>query len=132
MCPLQTPLKTKGLICFLSLILLPSPLWAYGYERNEDPLLKVFKAVIYYGKASDWKRVQKEVDSIADRFEDVKKLFGTDLKPKIDEAIKNRDLQETAKLMANMVFLAKDIETVLLQAFPYFDPGLEEAIPPKG
>ncbi len=205
------------LACLLTLVLLPSHLWAYGYERSEDPLLKVFKAVIYYGKASDWERVQKEVDSIADRFEDVRKLFATDLKPKVDESIRNRNLQEAAKLMANMVFLAirekfywnnqerlaihirskvrlrlaeeyyktllegnvmeydrrhgtnlhdkiiksfhdthfslgsvgffgagsveprpdefkhlaKDIETALLQAFPYFDPGLKEAIPPE-
>lgn len=215
---LQRPLRILTLICFLSIALPPSLLWAYGYEQNEDPLLKVFKAVIYYGKASDWKRVQKEVDSIADRFEDIRRLFGTDLKPKVDESIRNNNLQEAAKLMANLVFLAirekfywnhqerlaiyirskvrlrlaeeyyttllagnvmeydrrhgtslhdkiiksfhdahlslgsvgffgagsieprpaefdhlaKDIATALLQAFPYFDPGVEEAIPSKG
>jgi hypothetical protein len=214
----QNPLRTSAFICLLSLTLLPSSLFAYGYEQNEDPLLKVFKAVIYYGKATDWARVQKEVDSIADRFEDVKKLFGTDLKPKVDESIRNQNLQETAKLMTNTVFLAirekhfwnnqerlaiyfkskvrlrlaeeyyttllagnvmeydrrhgtnlhgritrcfhdahfslgsvgffgagsveprpeefrhmaKDIESALLEAFPYFDPGLEEALLPKG
>ncbi len=221
---IKRPLRIRTL-AWLLLVLLPSPfltpataLWAYGYERNEDPLLKVFKAVIYYGKASDWERVQLEVDSIADRFEDVRKLFGTDLKPKVDEAIKGKDLQEVAKRMANMVFLAirekhfwnnyerlaihlkskvrlrlaeeyyttllagnvmeydrrhgtnlhgritkcfhdahfslgsvgffgagavepspekfrhlaRDIETALLEAFPYFEPGLEEAIPPEG
>ena len=144
--------------------------------------------------------------------------MGPDLKPKVDESIRNKDLQEAAKLMANMVFLAirekhywnnqerlaiyirskvrlrlseeyyatllagnvmeydrrhgtnlhdkinkcfhdahfslgsvgffgagsvesrpeefrhlaKDIETTLLEAFPYFDPGLEEPIPPQG
>lgn len=200
------------------LVLLPSVALGYGYERNEDPLVKVFKAVIYYGKASDWERVQKEVNSIADRFEDIRKLFGTDLKPKVDESIRNKNLQELAKLMANLIFLAirekhfwnnqerlaiyirskvrlrlaeeyyttllagnvmeydrrhgtnlhdritkyfhdahfslgsvgffgagsveprpeefkhlaKDIGNALLQAFPYFEPGLEEAIPPQG
>lgn len=207
-----------SLFYLIILVLLPSIALGYGYERNEDPLLRVFKAVIYYGKASDWERVQKEVDSIADRFEDVRKLFGTDLKPKVDEAIRNKNLQEGAKLMANMVFLAirekhywnnqeklsvyirsqvrlrlseeyyttllsgnvmeydrrhgtnlhykitksfhdahfslgsvgffgagsvearpeefkhlaKDIESALLEAFPYFEPGSEEAIPPQG
>ena len=215
---LQKHLKILTLVSLLVLVSLPSHLWAYGYEQNEDPLLTVFKAIIYYGKTSDWGRVQREVNSIADRFEDVKKLFGTDLKPKVDESIKNKDLQEAAKLMANMVFLAirekhywnnqerlaiyirskvrlrlveeyytallagnvmeydrrhgtnlhgrltnyfhdahfslgsvgffgagsveprpeefrhlaKDIETALLEAFPYFDPGLEEAITPQG
>lgn len=213
--PLQRRLRTLTLVSLLFLVSSPSHLWAYGYEQNEDPILKVFKAVIYYGKASDWGRVQKEVDSIADRFEDVRKLFGTDLKPKVDESIRDKDLQGVAKLMANMVFLAirekhywnnqerlavyirskvrlrlaeeyyttllagnvmeydrrhdtnlhgritrcfhdahfslgsvgffgagsvepspeefkhlaKDIETALLEAFPYFDPGREEALP---
>ncbi|MDO8137957.1 MAG: hypothetical protein Q6354_09985, partial [Candidatus Brocadiales bacterium] len=104
--PLQRHLRILTLVGLLFLALSPSHLWAYGYEQNEDPILKVFKAVVYYGKASDWGRVQREVDSIADRFEDVRKLFGTDLKPKVDESIRDKDLQGAAKLMANMVFLA--------------------------
>lgn len=91
---------------FLVVSFSTSTAWGYGYARNEDPLLTVFKAVIFYGKESDWNRVKKEVDSISDRFEDVRVIFDIDLKPMVDEAVEKQDLQELAKLMANFVFLA--------------------------
>lgn len=80
--------------------------WGYGYARAEDPLLTAFKAVIFYGKKPNWKRVKKEAEGISDRFEDVRVIFDIDLKPMVDEAIKRQDLQVLAKLMANLVFLA--------------------------
>lgn len=94
---------------YLSLLatFFPAPaVWGYGYARAEDPLIKVFKAVIFHGKKSDWKKVEKEVESISDRFEDVRVIFGIDLRPMVDEAIRRQDLQALARLMANLVFLA--------------------------
>lgn len=93
-------------LLFLTLCLPASTVWGYGYERNEDPLLTIFKAAIFYGKESDWERVKKKVDSISDRFEDVRTIFHIDLKPMVDKAVDKQDMQELAKLMANLVFLA--------------------------
>ena len=78
----------------------------YGYGRNEDPVITVFKSVIFYGKKDDWARVESDTDTISDRIEDVQNLFEVNLKPKLDAGISQHNFQEVIKVMANLVFLA--------------------------
>jgi hypothetical protein len=78
----------------------------YGYAKEEDPLIKVFKAIILYGRQSDWPKVATEVNSISDRIRDVYRIFKIDLKPQIDRAIQQQDFQTLARTMANLIFLA--------------------------
>lgn len=88
------------------LILNQAVVLGYGYAKEEDPLIKVFKAVILYGRQSDWQKVAKEINSISDRSTDIYKIFNIDLKPKIERAIQQQDFQALANHMANLIFLA--------------------------
>jgi len=81
-------------------------LFAYGYKRDEDPLIKVFKEIVYYGKKDDWGQIAKQVDTINDRLNDVRVIFHVDLTQTLSEAINNQDFQGLVKCMANLVFLA--------------------------
>lgn len=94
------------LLYFCLLILNHNIAWGYGYAKEEDPLVKVFKAVILYGRQSDWSKVAAEVNSICDRTADIDRIFKIDLKPRIDHAIQRQDFQTLANCMANLVFLA--------------------------
>lgn len=78
----------------------------YGYAREEDPLVKSFKAVIFCGRQADWSKVPAEINGIADRIEDIHKIFKIDLKPRIDHSIRSQNFQSLANQMANLVFLA--------------------------
>lgn len=75
----------------------------YGYAR-EDPLIKAFKAVIFYGRQSDWSMVIAELNSINDRIVDIHKIFNVDFKPGINHAIQQKHFQTLANQMANLVF----------------------------
>lgn len=92
---------------YLSLAILSQNIASgYGYAREEDPLIKVFKAVILYGREADWSKVITEVNRISDRTADIHKIFKIDLKPRIDLAIQQQDFQSLVNQMANLVFLA--------------------------
>ncbi len=78
----------------------------YGYGRNEDPIITVFKSVIFYGKKNDWVRVESDTDTISDRINDVRNIFEINLKPELDAGISQHNFQEVIKVMANLVFLA--------------------------
>lgn len=78
----------------------------YGYAREEDPLVKAFKAVVFYGRQSDWSRVTAEINSVSDRTADIHKIFNVDFQPGIDRAIQQKDFQTLANQMANFVFFA--------------------------
>ncbi|MEP9410772.1 MAG: hypothetical protein HRF42_05105 [Candidatus Brocadia sp.] len=78
----------------------------YGYAREEDPLIMVFKAIILYGRQSNWPKVATEVNSISDRIADIYRIFKIDLKPQINRAIQQQDFQSLANHMANLIFLA--------------------------
>ena len=78
----------------------------YGYGRNEDPIITVFKSVIFYGKKNDWARVESDTDTISDRIDDVRTLFEVNLKPKLDAGISQHNFQEVIKVMVNLIFLA--------------------------
>lgn len=78
----------------------------YGYKRNEDPLITVFKSVIFYGKRGDWEKVRSDINSIRDRINDVKTIFGVDLWPKFDVGLEQQNFQEVVIAMANLTFLA--------------------------
>jgi hypothetical protein len=94
-------------IVFFTLeIICPKVSVGYGYKRNEDPLITVFKSVIFYGKKSDWVKVKSDINSIRDRIDDVKALFGVDLWPKFDAGLGQQNFQEVVNAMANLTFLA--------------------------
>src|SRR5574337_494138 len=92
--------------CFYLFILNQNIVYGYGYAKEEDPLIKVFKDVILYGRQADWSKVTTEVNSISDRTTDIYKIFKIDIKPRIDHAIQQQDFQALANQMANLVFLA--------------------------
>jgi len=78
----------------------------YGYKRNQDPLIQVFKAIVFYGKEENWPKVISEVKTIHDRFLDIQRLFHIDMEGRIMDAIRQQDLQELVNQAANLVFLA--------------------------
>lgn len=90
----------------LAIVICPRFSLGYGYGRNEDPIITVFKSVIFYGRKNDWERVASDIDTISDRIEDVRNIFEVNLKPKLDAGISQHYLQEVIKVMANLVFLA--------------------------
>jgi len=94
------------IIVFSVIIICPKDSYGYGYKRNEDPIITVFKSAIFYGRKNDWVRVESETNTISDRIDDVWNLFEVNLKPKLDAGISQRNFQEVIKVMANFVFLA--------------------------
>ncbi len=93
--------------CFFFVILIcPRSSVGYGYKRNEDPIIAVFKSVIFHGRKDDWARVEADIDTISDRTDDVRNLFEVDLRPLLVTGISEHKFQEVIKAMANLVFLA--------------------------
>jgi len=91
---------------FYLLIINQNVVCGYGYAKEEDPLVKAFKDIIYYGRQADWSKVSTGVNSISDRIKDVNTIFKIELSPQINHAIQNQDFQTLANQMANLVFLA--------------------------
>ena len=77
----------------------------YGYKKNDDPIITVFKSVIFYGKKSDWERIKRDIDTISDRIDDVKNIFAVDLRPELNAGLSQHDFQKVVKIMANLVYL---------------------------
>jgi len=77
----------------------------YGYKKNDDPIITVFKSVIFNGKKGDWERIKADIDTISDRIDDVKNIFAVDLKPEFNAGLSQHDFQKVVKVMANLVFL---------------------------
>lgn len=92
--------------CFFLLIVNQNSASGYGYAKEEDPLVKVFKAIILYGRQSEWSKVAVEINSISDRTADIYKIFKIDLKPRIEYAVQQQNFQDLVNYMANLVFLA--------------------------
>ena len=97
---------TLIIVFFTTIIICPKFSVGYGYKRNEDPIITVFKSVIFYGKKNDWARVESDTNTISDRINDVRNIFEINLKPKLDAGISQHNFQEVIKVMANLVFLA--------------------------
>jgi hypothetical protein len=92
--------------CVLIIIFWQGSSAGYGYKRNDDPIITVFKSVIFYGKKSDWEKVKSDIDTISDRIDDVKNVFAVDLRPRLNAGLSQQNFQEVVKVMANLVFLA--------------------------
>jgi hypothetical protein len=107
--PAETMKKFTAIHCLVLLslsITIQSAAYGYGYAKEEDPLIKVFKAVIFYGRQANWEKVSREVNSISDRIADVYAIFKIDLRPEINHAIQKQDFQSLTNHMANLVFFA--------------------------
>ncbi len=92
--------------CVLFVILCQDSSDGYGYKRNEDPIIAVFKSVIFYGKQDDWERVNTDINIISDRLDDVKNIFAVDLRSGLNTSLSQHNLQKVIKVMANLVFLS--------------------------
>jgi len=93
--------------CVVIVILIcPKNSIGYGYKKNEDPLITVFKSVIFNSKNGDWDRVKTTIDTISDRIDDVNNIFAVNLRPRLNDGLSQHDFQEVVKVMANLVFLA--------------------------
>ena len=92
--------------CVLIVIFCQGSSDGYGYKRNEDPIITVFKSVIFNGKKSDWERVKTDIDIISDRLDDVKNIFAVDLRSGLNDGLSQHNFQEVVKVMANLVFLS--------------------------
>lgn len=103
-------MKKGGCVCLVFhlwlLCVSQNGVYGYGYAREEDPLVKSFKVVISCARDADWPKVSAEINGIADRIEDIHKIFKVDLKPRIDQSIRSQHFQSLANQMANLVFLA--------------------------
>ena len=94
------------IVFFVAIIICPRASVGYGYKRNEDPLITVFKSIIFHGKKNDWAKVESGIESIDDRINDVKVIFDVDLKSKFDAALAQHNFLEVVNVMANLTFLA--------------------------
>ncbi len=92
--------------CLLIVVFSKGSTYGYGYKRSDDPIITVFKSVIFYGKKSDWERIKADIDTISDRIDDVKNVFAVDLRPGLNAGLSQHDFQGVVKVMANLVFLA--------------------------
>ena len=91
--------------CLLVAIFCQRSSEGYGYKKNDDPIITVFKSVIFYGKKSDWERINTDIDTISDRIDDVKNIFAVDLRPELNAGLSQHDFQKVVKVMANLVYL---------------------------
>lgn len=73
---------------------------------NEDPIITVFKSVIFHGRKGEWERVEVDINNINDRIDDVRNLFEVDLRLQLEEGVYQQDFQKVIKAMANLVYLA--------------------------
>ncbi len=92
--------------CLLIVIFCQGSSEGYGYKKNDDPIITVFKSVIFFGKKSDWERIKTDIDTISDRIDDVKNIFAVDLRQELNAGLSQHDFQKVVKVMANLVFLA--------------------------
>ncbi len=92
--------------CLLIVIFCQGSSEGYGYKKNDDPIITVFKSVIFFGKKSDWERIKVDIDTISDRIDDVKNVFAVDLRQELNAGLSQHDFQKVVKVMANLVFLA--------------------------
>jgi hypothetical protein len=90
----------------LAILICRNSSFGYGYKRNEDTIITVFKSVIFHGRKDDWVSVEADINTISDRIDDVRNIFEVDLKPRIEAGISEHNLQLVIKEMANLVFLA--------------------------
>lgn len=95
-----------GILLLSLLITMQNNAHGYGYAKEEDPLVKVFKAVVFYGRQANWEKVSGEVNTISDRIADIYAIFKIDLRPEIDQAIQDQNFQSLTNHMANLVFFA--------------------------
>ncbi len=91
--------------CLLIVVCSQGSTEGYGYKKNDDPIITVFKSVIFYGKKGDWERIKRDIDTISDRIDDVKNIFAVDLRPGLNAGLSQHDFQKIVKIMANLVFL---------------------------
>ncbi|MBW7897731.1 hypothetical protein B188_25710 [Candidatus Brocadiaceae bacterium B188] len=49
--------------------------YGYGYAKEEDPLIKVFKAVIFCERQANWEKISHEVNMISDHIDDIYAIF---------------------------------------------------------
>ncbi len=91
--------------CILIIVFWQESSEGYGYKKNDDPIITVFKSVIFYGRKGDWERIKADIDTISDRIDDVKNIFAVDLRPELNTGLSQHDFQKVVKIMANLVFL---------------------------
>jgi len=90
------------IVFFVTIITCPRVSVGYGYKRNEDPLITVFKSIIFHGKKNDWARVASGIESINDRINDVKVIFDVDLKSKFDAALAQHNFLEVVNVISSI------------------------------
>ncbi|GAX63023.1 signal transduction histidine kinase [Candidatus Scalindua japonica] len=93
-------------LCALNILFCQRYSAGYGYKKSEDPIITVFKSVIFNGRKGDWERVALDIDTISDRIDDVKNIFDVNLRPALNAGLCQHNFQEVIKVMANLVFLA--------------------------
>ncbi len=93
--------------------------WGYGYQREEDPLLKAFKDALVHARKGDWDEVARDVEGLRWQVDELKGDVRVDFSGPLAEAVESRDPQRLAGALANLVYLA------LLQKFHWND---QEAI----
>ncbi len=49
--------------CLLIVIFCQGSSEGYGYKKDADPVIMVFKSVIFYGKKSDWERIKADIQA---------------------------------------------------------------------
>ncbi len=73
--------------------------------RDDDLLLAVFEETLTAGKTGDWATIGGAIKLANGKMETYHKIFGVDVKPKLDQAVDTEDLRETLKYLAQLVYL---------------------------
>lgn len=81
-------------------------LLGYGYTREEDPLLKGVKLAILHARKNQWDKVKEDIEKLSWQVEELRGDIKVDIAPLLQETIGRQDLDEFAKGLLNLVYLA--------------------------
>lgn len=80
--------------------------WAYGYTRDDDPLLKSFKRAVIAARQSDWPAVDTQIKAVKWQLDELDKELGLDLTPALDKARGSKNSRDVIISWANLVYMA--------------------------
>jgi hypothetical protein len=112
--PTKTKISKQGtkarkslLPCALFLLLLlPGLCLAYGYSREEDPLIKSFKNVVKAARKADWSAVSKENKAVNWQLDELKGDLKIDFAPILKSSLDKKDKRLIIIRWANLIYLA--------------------------
>lgn len=74
--------------------------------ENQGLSVLVFKNIVFAVKKNNWRKIESEIARLDAHFSEYKKVFGIDLKEKLNKAMDIKRVKTILKLLAQEVFLS--------------------------